>query len=227
MTPLQDALLVLASAVVSSAFILKSAKELVRATKEYKEARTVVRAIIMTYTERLTRQEENCHAINTDLTRLKDSYGKLEAKQNPPIEFAKQTIAASSELTEALKETSVRIKVLNEALSNREQGSIDSANPGGPNVKTLQIAVKSSEEMTSTEIHTLKILVTEGVKTSTQLHERVGRSREHFARLMKRLYERGYVDRDTSKTPFLYKINESIAQKVLEVTEESVGRSVE
>jgi predicted transcriptional regulator len=81
-------------------------------------------------------------------------------------------------------------------------------------------------ETTPTEIHALKILATEGAKTSKELHGRVGRSREHFARLMKKLYERGYVDRDTSKTPFVYAINDGIAERVLEVTEQVAGESI-
>jgi DNA-binding MarR family transcriptional regulator len=227
MSPSQDALLLLVSVIVSSALVLKSAGELVKATKKYREVQTVVRAVITTYGQKLAHQEETCHAISTELGRLKESYGKLEATQKAPIEFAKQTVAASSELTQALKETSVGIKALNEALHNREESIIDSTNRGEPNVNTVELTIKSNQEIKPTEIHTLKILATEGAKTSTQLHGRVGRSREHFARLMKRLYERGYVDRDTSKTPFVYKINERIAQKVLEAPEGSVRRSVE
>ena len=44
--------------------------------------------------------------------------------------------------------------------------------------------------------------------TSTEIQRRVGRSREHVARFLKSLYERGLVERDETKRPYVYKISE-------------------
>jgi len=40
----------------------------------------------------------------------------------------------------------------------------------------------------------------------------VGRSREHTARLMKRLYEEGYVRRDQNRIPFRYALVDRVRQ---------------
>ncbi|MFN4336855.1 MAG: helix-turn-helix domain-containing protein [Candidatus Nitrosocaldus sp.] len=50
----------------------------------------------------------------------------------------------------------------------------------------------------------LHIIEEEGPKTSREIEERLGMSREHTARLMKRLYDMGYVIRDESKRPYRY-----------------------
>jgi hypothetical protein len=43
-------------------------------------------------------------------------------------------------------------------------------------------------------------------------------SREHTARLMKKLYEEGYLERETSKIPFKYSVKKEM-EKFLKKTE--------
>ena len=52
-------------------------------------------------------------------------------------------------------------------------------------------------------------LLTEGPKTSRQIETVIGRSREHTARLMKKLFELGYVTRNTATKPYTYAITEA------------------
>ncbi|MEM2760559.1 MAG: hypothetical protein QXU32_01410 [Nitrososphaerales archaeon] len=56
--------------------------------------------------------------------------------------------------------------------------------------------------------YVLKLLV-DGPKTSRQIEVVIGRSREHTARLMKKMFELGYVTRDITKKPYTYAITES------------------
>jgi hypothetical protein len=56
--------------------------------------------------------------------------------------------------------------------------------------------------------YVLKLLV-EGPKTSRQIEGLIGRSREHTARLMKKLYEMGYVTRDMATKPYTYAITDA------------------
>jgi len=65
------------------------------------------------------------------------------------------------------------------------------------------------ERLTATERETLQILK-EGPLHAPELGRRVNKSREHMARLMKRLYLEGYVDRETEQPPFRYKLNDKL-----------------
>ncbi len=56
--------------------------------------------------------------------------------------------------------------------------------------------------------YVLKLLM-EGPKTSRQIEGLIGRSREHTARLMKKLFEMGYVTRDMTSKPYTYAITVS------------------
>ncbi len=51
-------------------------------------------------------------------------------------------------------------------------------------------------------------LLAERPRTSVEIKGLVGKSREHSARLMKNLFERGLVVRDDSKRPFVYQLTD-------------------
>ena len=65
------------------------------------------------------------------------------------------------------------------------------------------------EKLTPTERETLQIL-SKGPMHAPELGKRVNKSREHMARLMKRLYLEGYVDREADRPPFRYKLNDKL-----------------
>ncbi len=77
---------------------------------------------------------------------------------------------------------------------------------------------KAMAALTDTEIEVLEMLSSEGPKTAPEIKEQVHLSREHTARLMKKLYEGGYVEREAGKIPFRYTIKAEM-EKLLKKTE--------
>ncbi len=65
---------------------------------------------------------------------------------------------------------------------------------------------------TPTELQVLTMLANEGPKSAPEIGRVVGRSREHTARLMKKLYEEGYIRRDQTRIPFRYSLVERVKQ---------------
>jgi len=59
-----------------------------------------------------------------------------------------------------------------------------------------------------TELSVIKLLSVEP-KSSVEIKELIGRTREHAARLMKVLFDLGLVTRDASKKPFVYQLTET------------------
>jgi DNA-binding Lrp family transcriptional regulator len=79
---------------------------------------------------------------------------------------------------------------------------------------------KALAPLTVTEVSVLEMLVAEGAKTAPEIKQRVNLSREHTARLMKKLYESGYLERETNKIPFRYSVKKEM-EKLLRKTEPS------
>ena len=69
---------------------------------------------------------------------------------------------------------------------------------------------KALAPLTETELSVLEMLASEGSKTAPEIKPRVKLSREHTARLMKKLYEGGYLERDTGKIPFKYSVKKEM-----------------
>jgi len=69
-------------------------------------------------------------------------------------------------------------------------------------------------KLTPTEMKVLKMLASEGAKTSRQIEQVLGKTREHTARLMKKLYVEGYVERNSERLPYVYRINERIRKAI-------------
>jgi hypothetical protein len=64
--------------------------------------------------------------------------------------------------------------------------------------------------LTDTERQALEMLLREGPKAAPELGRKLRKSREHASRLMKKLYLEGYVERESNRAPFRYKINETV-----------------
>jgi predicted transcriptional regulator len=73
-------------------------------------------------------------------------------------------------------------------------------------------AAASAPAQSHTYLDTLEqilLLLREKPMTTRHIQERVGRSREHTSRVMKGLYNSGFVIRDTSSKPFKYSITDT------------------
>lgn len=73
--------------------------------------------------------------------------------------------------------------------------------------RPLQTRVKKPGGPDSAEMKALRYLA-EGPRTSVEIKELTDLSREHAARVMKDLYDRGLVLRDDSHKPFVYRLTD-------------------
>ena len=73
---------------------------------------------------------------------------------------------------------------------------------------------KALAPLTETELIVLETIGKEGEKTAPEIREKIKLTREHTARLMKKLYKDGYLERDTHKMPYVYRLKEEM-QKIL------------
>lgn len=79
---------------------------------------------------------------------------------------------------------------------------------------------KALEPLTETELLVLETIGREGEKTAPEIRDKIDLTREHTARLMKKLYKDGYLERDTHKMPYVYRLKEEM-EKILKKREVS------
>jgi DNA-binding CsgD family transcriptional regulator len=78
------------------------------------------------------------------------------------------------------------------------------------NVDLSMSAENVLSSLTPTERQILQILADGRAKGAPDLGVRLNKSREHMARLMKKLYFEGYVNRESNRSPFKYTLNDKL-----------------
>jgi len=202
-----------------------------KAQKEYEKARDLVEDIVLSFNRELKRETDKLELISFKVegnsAKVDTSLKKIEGveKQVAPLESQLSSVSqtviqnrtslvsrlAGLELkikdTEASQET-LKVKIV----SFEEQIRKLSVSPLQIRSEPI-IPIKRDKALaalTDTEIAVLEMLSKEGAKTAPEIKERVHLSREHTARLMKKLYEEGYLERETGKIPFRYSVKKEM-----------------
>jgi chromosome segregation ATPase len=219
-------------------------RQLRRAQKEYEKARNSVEDIVMSFNRELRREAEAIQAVNykAEANSAKTDAGLKKTdileKRLLPLE---SQIGAQTSAIKSIAETNVQtlqqvsqvdskvhdIEAAQEALKIKitgleEQVQKISTTPeiqGEPAMPVMPLRRdKAMASLTETEIAVLEFLTSEGPKTAPEIKEKVKLSREHTARLMKKLYEEGYLERETGKLPFKYSVKKEM-EKLLKKPE--------
>jgi dsDNA-binding SOS-regulon protein len=222
----------LLAATVVSAF--EYYRRLRQARREYEEARGAVEDIVLSVNREFRREGEKLEtlaykveAVDSKSDRMLGMMGDMgkrmstaEAKVSADSEGREKLAARLAEVENKAGNIIASQEAVTAKIVNLEQQARQF--PAAPET-SFEGAIpirrdKALAQLTGTEVAVLEMLASEGAKTAPEIKERVRLSREHTARLMKRLYEEGYVERETSKIPFKYSAKKEM-EKLLRKSE--------
>ncbi len=212
-------------------------RQIRKAQKEYQKVKGIVEDIVLSFSRELKRGADKldliAFKIEGNLAKADTSLKKADTleKRIAPIEnqigTISQTVSQSStNILSGLTDLELKIKDIEasqETLRVKIAGfeeQIQKFNVA-PEISEPVIPIKRDKAMaalTDTEIAVLEMLSSEGPKTAPEIKARVKLSREHTARLMKKLYEEGYLEREVGKIPFRYSIKKEM-EKLLKKPE--------
>jgi hypothetical protein len=72
------------------------------------------------------------------------------------------------------------------------------------------------DRLTDTELEVLVKIVELGEGTVPEIRDHIKKTREHTARMLKRLYDTGFIDRNTSGMPYRYSVRKEIKELILQ-----------
>ncbi len=212
---------------VTMGFAVLYYRRIKRAHEMYEEARGAVGDVVLSFNRQLQRQENKLGAVayKTEVlsSRSEDTAEKLKAHTRKVSD-----LAAKVETFSRIEE---KVSAQIEEMSKKVDGVIAKQKslmkkiaevPEAPEVK-IKAAIPIKREralapLTETELSVLELLASEGKKTAPEIRDRIKLTREHTARLMKKLYEKGYLERDSRKMPYTYRIKEEM-RRILKKTE--------
>jgi multidrug efflux pump subunit AcrB len=185
---------------------------------EYEDSKDAVRNITFGFSRQVKRMESNLERIERDTLQAK--YMANEALSNRQ-DNSEATLAG----LEKVKELSNRVTGIEESIETMKKD----LNKLASQPRVIQstqvdapIPVQGDDilaELTETELEVLKMIVDTGEGTVPEIKEIIDKTREHTARVLKKLYDKGFVDRNTSSMPYRYSIRKEIRDLILEQNE--------
>ncbi len=197
--------------------------------QEYERARGVVDDIVVSVDNQFRRQENIVHLIaqkiegatmeNKQIVKKVEDYEKrltdlANVMENVPQigeRFSGQLEEMKSEVEGIKAAQNKVIQKIVEIEKFKQEGYVPEAK--------IEAAIPIKKEkalapLTETELMVLETIGKEGERTAPEIREKIKLTREHTARLMKKLYKDGYLERDTHKMPYVYRLKEEM-QKIL------------
>ena len=187
----------------------------------YREAKQMLSAIVGSLSNRIEQNEALTKELSEQLEILSANHARVSVEgQNADKErllifmqdwmgnlkrFIEKVDGLQKSLKSAeheIQEMQVRVEQLSGA---REQGSISSEAPVGVVTK------ETLTRLSPTEKSVLELLI-RGPKAAPEIGRLVGKSREHTARMMKSLFEQGFVEREANRQPYQYRLNDKVGE---------------
>lgn len=231
-----DVLLVLAGIFLAATalVLVKYLRQLRRAQKEYEKAKEVVEEIVLSFNRQFKRAADRlelvAYKVEANTSRSDRAISKAEEAEkqltslNERFNFMSEekdkSLTKLAEADQRIRDIATSQEALTAKVSNLEEQAKQLSMSAETNVEAV-IPIKRDKALaplTETELAALEMLAAEGPKTAPEIKWRIKLSREHTARLMKKLYEEGYLERDPSKIPFKYSVKKEM-EKLLKKTE--------
>ncbi len=206
--------------VLTVAVAILYTKRIREAHQKYVRAKNAVDDIIISFNKQLTRQGERIDSSAQKVSALYDQRDHLSKRLrdlSKDVQLLKEEVQSFRPLRRALTKTDALEDRFTEIASikddllqrvSRIEKKQARRREAGAKIESA-IPIKREEALAplnETELTVLEFLAAEGEKTAPEIKKQIKLSREHTARLMKKLYERGYLERTTSRIPFTYSL---------------------
>jgi predicted transcriptional regulator len=198
------------------------------ARKEYEDARDTVEDIVLSFNKQLQHEGERLESVaykvegisskvegvSKNVGQMQDSLHSSELKFASTLQDRNEVFTRLDGMDKELQGLVTSQSTFATKVSNLEEQLKQFMNIPESNVQAV-IPMRRDRvlaPLTETELSVLEMLAADGPKTAPEIKGRVKLSREHTARLMKKLYEGGYLERDTGKIPFNYSVKKEMEE---------------
>lgn len=187
------------------------------------ESASLLSVIVTALTSRVEASQSLVNDLGVKFEAFNQRTSHLETEQLKVRTNYVQVLRHLQEILSNDKRLILELEQLKTKLSTIQQPRMAMRNlPSREEATSVRVAGENVlATLTPTERQTLDILGREGGKSAPELGRRMKKSREHMARLMKKLYLDGYVDKESNHPPFRYKLNDKVGS-ILGNNEKSV-----
>lgn len=216
---------------------IKYYKQLRRVQREYEKAEQVVEDIVLSFNRQIRQEADKLELVAYKVEAVSSKSDKalrkaeevdkklvpLESKIGVTLGDREKLLMRLDEVDKKVRDTVVSQEALTAKISAMEEKAQQFSMFPEAKIEAV-IPIKREKvlaPLTETELSVLEMLSLEGSKTAPEIKGKIKLSREHTARLMKKLYESGYLERETSKIPFKYSVKKEMEKLLRKVESET------
>jgi hypothetical protein len=170
-------------------FAIKYIKILTLAKQEYISAKNVVKGIIFAFKHQQDKQTKSINRVFFKVNVVQSNLEKI------------------SKRIKSIEEDFVLVKTSQEPPLKKHDEITDQ-------ITSLKTESLRLTNLTETERSVLQLIIKKEAKTSSDVEQKISKTREHTARLLKKLWQEGYIERDTHRIPYIYRIPEHLKKEV-------------
>ena len=211
--------------ILSIIFTLLFYNKLRSATREYEISKDLVKAVTMTAKISIDNQKKQIEKIEYELeniqSQIEKNRGSLENNQEQ-IKIVLESIISVLKMNQKISENIIRLNKRTNNLTMPRQNLSKQIHIVNEEIK--EITENNSQQnsnfqtqqfnLTLTEQNIIQVLLDEGPKTAPQIQKNIGKTREHTSRLLKKLWQEGYIDRETHSIPYKYRPSNELRSRI-------------
>ena len=189
-------------------------KKISQAQEEYEESRDLVRGITNGFTRQISRLTAAISGFESDASDAHRVAAQALEATKVAVEASKSGVDERKLLTERFEGTEKAIEDMRkeiQALSERPILPVQAVSIDAP-IPLQQRDVLS--QLTPTEFDVLTLIDEMGEGSVPDIREKIQKTREHTARLLKKLFDKGFIDRNTRSMPYRYHLRKEIVDLV-------------
>jgi hypothetical protein len=190
-------------------------KRIKMAQAEYEGSKESVMNITSGFTRQVKRMEADLSKLEGDATQAR--YMAAEA-----LKVGQGSNEATLQGLEKVKELSGRVEGIEGNIEKmRAELQRLAAQPRvAPAIAQVDAPIPVQGEdvfqrLTDTELEVLQMIMDLDEGSVPEIRDKIGKTREHTARLLKKLYDSGFIDRNTSGMPYRYAVRKEIRDLLL------------
>jgi len=189
----------------------------------YREAKQMLSAMVGSLSNRIEQNETLTKELSEQLQILSASQARLglegeHADKERLLGFMQDWMGNLKRVIEKVDglENNLEREVQEMRARVNELGAVALKTTAARDIPVGVVTEDTLAKLTPTERGVLELLA-DGGKAAPEIGRLVAKSREHTARLMKSLFEQGFVERETNRQPYEYRLNEKVREVLARV----------
>ena len=198
-------------------------KRIRQAHEEYEGSKDLVRVITSGFRREVDKISKSISGLREDAAAAQYAASESLKASRDTVELVRMGVEESKGQSERLEEAEKTIQQLRDEVEQLSQRPVVAVQPPSTAVQA-PIPVQGDavlDGLTPTELDVLALIEEMGEGTVPDIRGRIGKTREHTARLLKKLYERGFIDRNTSSMPYRYYVRKEIRELIKQQKDEA------